>query len=104
MFASTLTLVTRSSPAQPLQEATIAVKVVPGSSRTQLAGRLGDRLKVKVAAAPEKGKANQAVCELIAETLGLPHRNVTVRAGHTNPEKTLQIIGMAQTEVDARLG
>ena len=79
------------------------MKVVPGSSRTQLAGHLGDRLKVKVAAAPEKGKANQAVCELIADTLGLPHRNVTVLTGHSNPEKTLRVVGLTQSQLDARL-
>lgn len=39
----------------------LAVKVVPGSSRDQIVGRLGDALKIKVTAPAEKGKANTAV-------------------------------------------
>ena len=47
------------------------VKVVPGSSRTVIAGVLGGMLKVKIAAPPEKGKANKALIDFLAGKLGL---------------------------------
>jgi len=49
----------------------ITVKVVPGSSRTAIAGVLGGMLKVKVAAPPEKGKANRMLASLLAQRLGV---------------------------------
>lgn len=70
------------------------IKVVPGSSRDAIAGMLGDRLKVKVAAAPEAGKANAAVCDLIAGVVGIKARDVTIESGDTAPEKTLRIRGI----------
>ena len=76
------------------------VKVVPNSSRTQIAGTLGNALKIKVAQPPEDGKANRAVEELLAETLGLPKTSVTVVAGHTRPQKTIRL---QQITADAAL-
>jgi uncharacterized protein (TIGR00251 family) len=83
--------------------ATLHVKVVPGSSRSCIAGRYGDALKVKVAAAAEKGKANHAVIELLARTLGVKSGQIVLVAGHTNPRKTFQIEGIEQGELDAKL-
>lgn len=71
----------------------LRVKVVPGSSRDQIAGKLGDRLKIKVAAAPENGLANQAVIRVVAELLGLAPRNISISSGQTHPEKTVRIVG-----------
>ncbi|MGE5277884.1 MAG: DUF167 domain-containing protein [Acidobacteriota bacterium] len=71
----------------------LALKVVPGASRTAIAGPLGDRLKVRVAAPPEKGAANRAVVELLREWLGV--RDVEIVAGHGNPEKTARVRGLA---------
>ncbi len=73
---------------------TIRVKVVPGASRDQVVGRLGDALKVKVIAPAEGGKANKAVCALIAKALGVPKRQVRVTAGHTQPNKQLIVSGI----------
>ena len=50
----------------------LPVKVVPGAARSEVAGRLGAAVKVRVAAPPEGGQANRAVCALLAERLGLP--------------------------------
>ena len=80
--------------------ATLRVKVVPGSSREAIAGRLGDRLKVRVSAPPEAGAANQAVCRLIAEALGVRARDVRITTGQTRPEKTLEIDGVDQARAD----
>ena len=70
------------------------VKVVPGASRTKIAGVLGDRLKLAVAAPPEGGKANRAVCELLAEVFGVAERDVLITAGHTQAVKTVEVIGV----------
>lgn len=79
---------------EPSQNAVrLHVKVVPGSRRDQIVGRLGDRLKVKVAAPPEGGRANESVCRLIAEAVGVNARSVEVVVGHASPEKTLRIAG-----------
>ncbi|MDX9912583.1 MAG: DUF167 domain-containing protein [Phycisphaerales bacterium] len=72
----------------------IAVKVVPGARSDALAGVLGDRLKIRVSAPPEGGRANRAVCELIARALGLRANAVTVATGMTNPEKVIRAVGV----------
>ncbi|MCE7974209.1 MAG: DUF167 domain-containing protein [Leptolyngbya sp. PLA1] len=78
--------------------------MVPGSRRTEVAGPLGDRLKVRVAAPPEDGKANRAVCETLAAALGLRDRDVTVIAGHSSAEKTARAVGIDHVAAAARLG
>ena len=73
-------------------ELRIRVKAVPGSSRDRLAGALGDRLKVCVAAPPEGGKANAAIGAMLAEALGVPERSVVLRAGGTTPLKVFAVL------------
>lgn len=81
----------------------LKVKVVPASSRDQFAGKLGDRLKIKVAAAPENGLSNRAVSRLVADLLGVATRNVSIAAGQTHPEKIVQITGLDVTAARAAL-
>lgn len=71
----------------------LRIKVVPGASRTEIAGVLGDRLKVRVAAPPEGGKANRAVVELLQEWLGAS--DVEIVAGSGNAQKTVRIRGIS---------
>lgn len=80
----------------------IAVKVVPGAKRDEIAGRLGDRLKVRVSAPPEGGKANRAICDLLAAALDVRPRDVEVVRGHASPEKTLRIRGVRLEDVEGR--
>lgn len=80
----------------------IGVKVVPGSRSDAIVGWLGDRLKVKVAAPAEDGKANAAVCRVIAEDLGVRPSRVTLITGASNPEKTLRIEGFSSGELRDR--
>lgn len=76
----------------------VNVKAVPGAKRDEIAGVLGERLKVRVAAPPEGGKANKAICELMARTLGVKAGAVSVVRGQTSPEKTVQIEGVRVDE------
>ena len=70
----------------------LRVKVIPKSSRTKLAAILPDGTwKVKVAAAPEKGKANRALCEFVAEKLGVAKSRVRVIAGETSQLKRIRV-------------
>ena len=69
----------------------IRVKAVPGASRSRIVGVLGDRLKIQVAAAPEDGKANRAVAEVLATWLGLARSQVELVSGASQPAKVFRI-------------
>jgi uncharacterized protein len=72
---------------------TIKVKVVPGSSRSAVAGEMADgTLKVNVVAPPEKGRANDEVCQLLARHFGVERSAVSIVAGHANPRKLVKVI------------
>jgi uncharacterized protein len=77
--------------------------VVPGARSSRLAGALGDRLKVRVAAPPQDGRANREVCELLAAALGLRPAAVTITAGHASPEKTARVTGCSAARAAAAL-
>lgn len=83
---------------------TLAIKAVPNAPRSAVAGWLGDALKVKVHAPPVEGRANEALCEFLAESLRLPRRAVTVLRGDTSRQKVVRIEGLSLPEVRSRLG
>lgn len=85
-------------------EVRLAIKAVPGARRDEIVGMLGDRLKVRVAAPPEGGKANAAICALIAAALGVKPRQVEVVSGHGSAEKTLRVTGVDQEKARELLG
>lgn len=80
------------------------VKAVPGAKRDGIVGALGERLKVRVSAPPEGGRANGAICSLLAERLGLSARDVEVVRGATSAEKVVRVRGLTVEGVRARLG
>jgi uncharacterized protein (TIGR00251 family) len=82
----------------------VAVKVVPGASRTRVAGMIGERVKVAVAAPPEKGKANAALCAYLAGLCGVRKRDVSVVSGETSPQKTVRIRGAKADAVARAVG
>jgi uncharacterized protein (TIGR00251 family) len=82
---------------------TLAIKAVPNAPRSAVAGWLGEALKVRVKAPPVEGRANEALCEFLADELGLPRRAVTVLRGDTSRLKLVRIEGLAENEVRARL-
>ena len=89
---------------EPKPSTRLKVKVVPGSSRDEIVGWLGDALKIKVTALPEKGKANEAVVELLAERLGLSTDALAVASGHSSPSKVIAIPGMDDQAIRNALG
>lgn len=69
----------------------LLIKVIPGSSRDKIAEWLGDRLKIRVKAPPESGKANKAVIKLLSTALNIHRRDITIISGNTSPLKTIEI-------------
>jgi uncharacterized protein (TIGR00251 family) len=69
----------------------IEVRVVPRARRDQVDGERAGRLLVRVTAAPIDGKANDAVCAVVARHLGVPKRAVEVVRGHASRNKTLRV-------------
>ena len=82
---------------------TLAIKAIPNAPRSEIIGWLGDALKVKVHAPPVEGRANEALCEFLADALGVPRRTVTVLRGDTSRQKILQITGLTLDAVKTRL-
>ncbi|HUU17770.1 MAG TPA: DUF167 domain-containing protein [Sedimentisphaerales bacterium] len=73
-----------------------AAKIVPGSSgQTRICGLLDGMLKVKVSAAPEKGKANQCLLKFLAKELGVKTNAVSIIRGKTSPVKHVQVLGIS---------
>ncbi len=75
----------------------------PGASRTAIVGRHGPAWKLRVAAAPEDGKANAAVVRLLADVLGISERDVEIVSGHTSRDKTVALTGIETDEIERRL-
>ncbi len=89
---------------EPSDYATIEVAVQPGARTDEVVGRHGDGWKVRVTAPPADGKANEAVVALLARTLGVHRRDVTISAGHTSRRKRVRIEGLDAATVARRLG
>jgi uncharacterized protein len=83
--------------------ARLHLRVSPGSSRTEVAGRHGNGWKLRVAVPPENGRANEAVVELLSERLRLPSRNVTLVSGHRGRDKVVLLEGLDLEEAERRL-
>jgi len=71
----------------------LQLKVIPKASRSKVVGWVGNRLKVQVTAAPERGKANDAVVEVLAAALGVSRSKVRIVSGETSPLKTVEVDG-----------
>ena len=82
----------------------LRVRVTPRSGRDEVIGWQDGELRVRVRAAPEEGRANEAVRRLIAKQTGVPASAVEVVRGGTARTKTLRITGLSEEEARARLG
>lgn len=81
----------------------LRLRVVPGASRPGIVGRHGDAWKVRVAAAPERGKANDAVLDLLAEALDVPRRDLELTNGRASRDKVVTLVGLTDEAAVARL-
>jgi hypothetical protein len=81
----------------------LKVRVTPKARGNSVEGWSGDVLRVRVQAVPERGKANEAVCRLLAEAIGVPASRVSLRRGESSREKLLFIDGLSDAELRRRL-
>ena len=84
--------------------ALLNVKVVPGARRSEIVGRYGEAIKLRVAAPPEDGRANQEVIALLAQALGVDRRSLSITRGQTSPQKVIEVSGLELDEILKRLG
>lgn len=71
----------------------LTLHIQPGAKKTEVAGEHGDALKIRLAAPPVDGKANQALMSYLAERFGVPQRQVTLKQGETSRRKVVEISG-----------
>jgi len=83
----------------------LRLRVVPGSNATRVGvtGRYGDAWKIRVAAPPERGKANEATLDLLAETLGLSVTDLRLVSGLSSRDKIVEVSGLTNEEAERRL-
>jgi len=81
----------------------LRIRVSPGARTTELVGRQGEAWKVRVAAPPERGRANDALLKLLAETLGVPRAELELVAGGSGRDKIVELRGLGADEADRRL-
>jgi uncharacterized protein (TIGR00251 family) len=65
------------------------VKVIPGSSKTELAGVHDGRLRIRVAAAPEDGKANAVLTAFLSKLFDCPKKEIVIKSGEKSRLKTI---------------
>jgi len=80
----------------------LRVKVVPNSAKDQVVGWLDGRLKVKVCAQPEKGKANKAVAKLLIKSLKLSSEDISLISGASNSLKVFKV-ELSQEQLNQRI-
>jgi uncharacterized protein len=81
----------------------VRLRVSPGATRAGVVGRYGEAWKVRVAAPPEGGRANEAVVRLLADTLSLPREAVTLVSGHGARDKIVELSGLGPSQIERRL-
>ena len=82
--------------------ALIEVHVQPKASSNRITVVDG-RIKVYVTAAPERGRANKAVIEVLARELGVPRRTISLKSGERSRTKLIEVEGLDPTEIERRL-
>src|SRR5256714_8605523 len=81
----------------------LRIHVQPGAGRSAVVGRHGNALKVRVAAPPVEGRANEATRALLAEALGLAADDVELTSGASSRAKRFRLRGLDPEEADKRL-
>ncbi len=81
----------------------VRLRVSPGAGRAAIVGRYGDGWKVRVTAAPEHGRANDAVLRLLADALSLPRESLTLVSGHSGRDKIVELTGLGPGLIERRL-
>jgi hypothetical protein len=81
------------------KKTTLEIHLQPGAKRNEVAGFRDGVLYVKVTALPQKGQANRALLELMAQTLGVPKSALAIIRGYTGRNKVVVIQGLTAVEL-----
>ncbi|HEY66878.1 MAG TPA: YggU family protein [Thermoflexia bacterium] len=82
---------------------TFQVRVLPRGRRNEVVGLHGEALKIRLTAPPERGKANRALCEFLAERLSAPLSDIEILSGHTSRQKRVRVAGVSADVIRALL-
>jgi uncharacterized protein (TIGR00251 family) len=80
------------------------IRVVPRARRTEISGRRGRAILIRLAAPPVDGAANDALVAFLSERLGIPQRRIVIARGASARDKTLAVDGLTPAEIARRLG
>jgi len=80
---------------------TFAVRVVPRASKSAVVGEHEGALRVRVAAPPVEGAANDALIKFLAKEFGVPARDVEIRSGHTSKTKVVRVTGVTAEKLES---
>ncbi|MDR1195695.1 MAG: DUF167 domain-containing protein [Endomicrobium sp.] len=78
----------------------IKVRVIPNSKRNEVVSRIGSILRVKISAPAVEGKANEELCEYLSDFFDVKRSMVYLRKGERGREKTIEICGRSEEELD----
>jgi uncharacterized protein len=81
----------------------LRLRVAPGAARPAVVGRHGEAWKVRVAAPPEGGRANEALMRLLVEALDVPRARITLVSGHGGRDKIVELAGLGPAQIERRL-
>lgn len=76
------------------------IRVLPRSSKCDIAGIQGDALKIKITAPPVEGKANSECIKFLSDRLGIKRSQISIVAGHTSKNKTIAISGTTRSDME----
>jgi uncharacterized protein (TIGR00251 family) len=82
----------------------LQLHIQPGASKTELAGRHGDALKIRIASPPSEGRANQELLRFLSGILAVPGANVVLVRGETSRRKVVSVRGISRQDAARRLG
>lgn len=82
----------------------LTLHIQPRARTTEVAGRHGDAIKIRLRAPPVDDAANRELIQFLADTLGIPRSAVTITAGRTSRSKTVAITGVTRAAVEKALG
>jgi uncharacterized protein (TIGR00251 family) len=92
------------SPVQPTSTGIrLAIHVQPRASKTEVIGLHGDAIKIRLAAPPVEGAANNALVDFLAEALQVPRSSVAITAGHSARRKVVTVDGLTPAQAAQRL-
>ena len=83
--------------------AAFPVRVGPRASKNEISGRQGEAIKIRLAAPPVEGAANEALIDFLAEILEVRKRQIEILSGHASRDKIVCVVGLMPHEIEARL-